>query len=255
MDHDKPPNEKKARGSWPRCQHFVRATREDVANNLTLLVGLPGVVVSPGDAWMPSETTSAECKLVDASPFLSDDQKAEVGKWWLTHSAGANTPNWDIASTCRIQGNHGLILIEAKAHAAELHDDGKAVGKSGRSEENHERIGAAIKEASDALRKTDAGFNLSANSHYQLANRFAWSWKLAAIGVPVVLIYLGFLRANEMHDIGEPFVDEADWARVVFKHSEGIVPDHVWGRPISLSTSGAATFTPLIRSAFVAHSK
>ena len=28
-----------------------------------------------------------------------------------------------------------------------------------------------------------------------MSNRFAWAWKLADLGVPVVLVYLGFFRA------------------------------------------------------------
>ena len=38
-----------------------------------------------------------------------------------------------------------------------------------------------------------------------MSNRFAWAWKLASSSVPVVLIYLGFLRADEMRDKGKPF--------------------------------------------------
>jgi hypothetical protein len=44
------------------------------------------------------------------------------------------------------------------------------------------------------------GWTLSRDSHYQLTNRFAWAWKLASMGVPVVLGYLGFQGAAEMKD-------------------------------------------------------
>ncbi len=51
-------------------------------------------------------------------------------KWWLVHERGANTPNWDIAAGCEIEGKTGVILVEAKANVPEL----KRTRKTGRSE-------------------------------------------------------------------------------------------------------------------------
>ena len=46
--------------------------------------------------------------------------------WWLSVQQGSmTTPNWDIASTCTVQGKPGLLLVEAKAHANELDLKGK----------------------------------------------------------------------------------------------------------------------------------
>jgi hypothetical protein len=64
------------------------------------------------------------------------------------------------------------------------------------------------------------------------------------MGIPVVLIYLGFLKATEMTDQGQPFVDSADWTRVLLGRSQGVVPEQAWGRDIKV---GSATITPLIR--------
>jgi len=53
---------------------------------------------------------------------------------WLAHSGKANTPNWDIANTCKVAGaEKSLLLIEAKAHAAEL------AGKKGGRNSNQMR--------------------------------------------------------------------------------------------------------------------
>ena len=63
-----------------------------------------------------------------------------------------------------------------------------------------------MKEANAGLRKLPTGqWALSTRHHYQLSNRFAWSWKLAMLGVPVVLLYLGFLNAQDMQDDGDLF--------------------------------------------------
>lgn len=45
---------KDRRGSRPRCVAFVDGTRASVAASVTDLVGLPDVLVSPDDHWMPT---------------------------------------------------------------------------------------------------------------------------------------------------------------------------------------------------------
>jgi hypothetical protein len=249
------------RGSFPRCLLFVDGNQTIVADKLTKLVGLPDVYFEAKDFWMPQGlpvpkandmwdmTAVEEAKLLDSigksRHFLSDQQREELTKWWLAREA-RNTPNWDIASTCTIGERDGLLLVEAKAHEAELNQDGKPLDKvaSDSSKANHKRIGRAISAASAGLNTAMAGWNLSRDSHYQLANRFAWAWKLASMGVPVVLVYLGFICASEMKDRGEPFADSADWSRVVLKHSRNIVPEQAWGRDIEI---GSNTIKPLIR--------
>jgi hypothetical protein len=63
---------------------------------------------------------------------------------------------------------------------------------------NSGQIENALIEATVAWNALGSGFALSANSHYQLSNRFAFAWKVAKMGTPVVLLYLGFLDAQEM---------------------------------------------------------
>ena len=180
--------------------------------------------------WMPRGFADpVEAKLGKALSILSSEHRETVTCWWLAVRKHANTPNWDIASTATIHGTKGLLLVEAKAHAAEMKTDGKA--NKGRAE-NHMRIEAACREASAALNDTLPGWVLSVEKNYQLCNRFAWAWKLVALGVPVVLIYLGFLRAEEMRDQGLPLADGDQWDRLVRGYSRGIVPDTIWDEPI-----------------------
>ncbi len=75
---------------------------------------------------------------------------------------------------------------------------------------------------------------ISRDSHYQLSNRFAWSWKLASLGVPIVLIYLGFINATEMSDQGQYFKDAKTWERCILNHSKGIVPENAWERRLNI---------------------
>jgi len=65
------------------------------------------------------------------------------------------------------------------------------------------------------------GFNLSINSHYQLANRLAYLWKLAECGVPAVLLYLGFTGDQYFADY---LHDERHWQRVMGGYMQEVVP-------------------------------
>lgn len=149
---------------------------------------------------------------------------------------------WDIASTCRVEGRTGVLLIEAKTHRGEPGRGGKTHGGN---RQNDEQIRAAIAEANEGLGGQAQGWHLTADSRYQLCNRFAWAWKVSSLGVPVVLVYLGFVNADEMRDPGEPLVDAADWENVVRRHSRAVVPAEVWGKPW---TSRQQQFISLIRS-------
>jgi hypothetical protein len=203
----------------------------------------PAIIDPARHHWMPRGFAQPkEAKLGDALQLLSSEHREAVTGWWLAVRGGANTPNWDIASTVTIDGKEGLVLVEAKAHAAEIKTDGKA--GEGRAE-NHAHIDAACREASAALNAILPGWNLSVASHYQLCNRFAWAWRIAALGVPVVLVYLGFLRAAEMGDQGLPLADADSWERLVRAHSVGILPATAWDQPISID---GTPFRAVIRS-------
>jgi hypothetical protein len=196
--------------------------------------------------WMPwGPARPEEAKLGETPVFLTQEQRENVTAWWLARRQRANTPNWDIAATATIEGCEGLVLVEAKAHDREL----DVRGKNGKGNpENHARITAAIAEANAGLNAALPGWNLTARSHYQLANRFAWAWKLAGMRVPVILVYLGFPRAEEMVDCGRPFADADAWRHHFENHSRGTVPVECWERRLEIN---GTALIPLVRSAEV----
>ena len=59
--------------------------------------------------------------------------------------------------------------------------------------QNYIKITEALNEVSKLY-----GYELKYEECYQMSNRIAWSIKLASIGIPVVLIYLGFINTEEM---------------------------------------------------------
>lgn len=192
----------------------------------------------------------SEAKLGEAKKLLSDDDREAVTAWWLVHRKGASTPNWDIASTATIDG--ALCWLRQKLTPWELSRDGKADDRDETDEEarrrhaeNTARIDLACRGAGASLNRILPGWNLSIASHYQLCNRFAWAWKLASLGVPVVLVYLGFLHADEMRDQGDPRSDAQDWRTLMRNHAVGIVPASIWDEPILI---GCTPLHALIRS-------
>lgn len=159
---------------------------------------------------------------VMARPELWDTLRS----WWLASEKRANTPNWDIAVSCEIEGVAGLVLVEAKANLPELGHAGKTLDSkpSAASEANHHRIGVAIQEACTALRDCDRGVAISRDSHYQLSNRIAFTWKLASLGVPTVLVYLGFCGDNGIADVGAPFKDDTHWRTCFAEYARPVAP-------------------------------
>lgn len=96
--------------------------KEQVANTLTQLAS-PWASVDPSrDHWMPMGVLKRdEAELGKCAQFLSDVDRSELTQWWLIKfTKRARTPNWDLVSTCTIEGRSGLLLIERKAHAGEL---------------------------------------------------------------------------------------------------------------------------------------
>lgn len=247
-------------GSKPRCHLLTDGTKEQVAKRLTELIS-PWGIVTASDSWMPEGFAHpAEAQLHLASSIIADKGfRNRLSDWWLAipGNGRTTTPNWDIASTCSINEKPGILLIEAKSHDAELRNEerGKSLkgednkGVSIDSQRNHVRIGACIQDASLALAaETKLPWALSRDWNYQMANRFAWAWKVAEIGVPVILVYLGFTECEEMRKgkTGQrPFASADDWQQMVEDHSRTLFPREVWNKQWTVS---GQSFIPLIRS-------
>ena len=147
----------------------------------------------------------------------------ELNQWWLAEPHGANTPNWDLAVVAEIEGIDGLLLLEAKGHVSELSTSGKRNPQNTKgSRANHDSIGKAIQIARHGLAKIEPSIDISRDSHYQLSNRLAFTWKLATLGIPVVLIYLGFLGDDGIADVGPPFENIEKWVSTFTTHFNSV---------------------------------
>jgi len=218
--------------------------RPEFCVELLRLVAPVDVRISARSVWMPRGYRAPdEARLETFGPQVLPNSEVWLGlrKWWLAHELGANTPNWDIAMGCEIEGRPGVIVVEAKANVPELSVAGKPVDStaSAASAENHQRIGRAINEACAELQRISASTAINRDSHYQLSNRVAFAWKLASLGVPTVLVYLGFLGDEGIKDAGAPFTDSAHWEATFAEYAHSMVPKDLFERRIDCRAAPA----------------
>ena len=165
-----------------------------------------------------------------------------VQNWWLPQQSTGRPPKgvtWDLLSTCTVSQRRGLLLVEAKAHKSESWSR-----PSAQSKVNHSHIVRVLQEVNRGLRAVVGdSVNITIDSHYQLANRLAWTWKLAECGLPVVLLYLGFIGDTHFRDC---FRHDDHWQGVMKVHLEGSVPLDLPGRTITVGSTGS--FVLLVKS-------
>ncbi len=182
------------------------------------------IIFSNQEIFLPSKQVQNEAQLKN---FLLDkfpgELKTQIVNWWIAEKPQfSNTPNWDFISTCTIDGVKGLLLIEAKAHVQELKKEksGKRINNK-YSELNHSKIEEAITQAKVELSVAYPDIKISRDKCYQLSNRIAHAWWLANQGIPVVLVYLGFLNCEDMSD-GKCtlFKKDEDWQECFRDHAK-----------------------------------
>jgi hypothetical protein len=201
-----------------------------------------GTLISTGDVYRPmGAADDMEYELPEFSREYLDGrfeyrQIAEPAWWIVKRNAGVRTPNFDLISTATICGMSGVLLVEAKAHHGELETCGKSF-KSSSSLENHQKIGASIELANRALNAIAPGFKLNRDAFYQVSNRIAWGWRLASLGVPVTVLYLGFVQDPFWPK--DQFESNEDWMRAARSYLGNVVPVDVLGRRLQCSERGS----------------
>lgn len=223
---------------------------KDFIANINKLIKDTKAKITVYDNWMPKSLhhdKEAELKnflKYNFTPKLYTD----IVKWWV--HTDATTPNWDIISTCTINGKRGILLVEAKAHWDELEKEshGKSLKSdaSANSIKNHERIGDAINEANNSIKKTYSQINISRDKCYQLSNRIAYASWLASQDIPAVLVYLGFLNCDDMDYNGRRlFKNDEDWQSCFNEHSKKVGADIITNKWVDC---GPSQFITICRS-------
>jgi hypothetical protein len=200
---------------------------DDFIKTLNRLIKTSGASITEGNISIPNAQTPN--KEVTLSTFLRqnfDSKKAdEITEWWI--KVGTATPKWDFISTCTIDGKTGILLVEAKAHHGELKKDKKLLKKDASSEtlQNHDQIALAINDANEHIQKGINSITLSRDTCYQFSNRVAHAWWLANHGIPVVLLYLGFLNCEDLNVENKKnqyklFTSNEDWETCFINHTK-----------------------------------
>jgi hypothetical protein len=223
--------------------------RKDSLEILNNLLGNSGAFVSDEDTYIPrGYNDPEEMELRDFGPkYLADVVDwSMIRKWWPDYPA--KSPQWDLLITCSFATKRGLVLVEAKANESELDWEGKSLRRkpSEESIDNHRQIRDRISEARRSLDEKISGVNIQRDSHYQLANRVAFAWKLAQCGMPTVLLYLGFLGDTGIVDVGIPFRDNDHWQRVMGAYIHGVLPQSFLETRIEFKDAGSMII--LVRS-------
>jgi hypothetical protein len=228
---------------WVESSNFLNTLREWVTPQ--------GFTVATDATWMPNGwNRPRESRLFDASSaFLDSGRKDTMQRWWLAHAG--NIPNWDLIVQAAGRDGSALVLVEAKAHVGEFDCKPKPLSSRRdqhaqlRTNDNHLQIGLAIAEASNALSSVHPGISIARDRHYQLSNRIAMAWKLASLGIPNALIFLGFTGDPEISKEGHYFADDGHWQGAFAEYIAGSLPIQLLDNDISC---GAASFRLLSRS-------
>jgi len=208
----------------------------------SLIQGTEAIITAKDDKHFPlglHNDKEAELKDFLAGHFTAK-QGTDIRNWWLAVSTpNTRTPNWDLISTCTINGKKGILLVEAKAHKQEL--NGESHGKklklkpSDDSISNHGKIGLAINEAREGI----DGISISRDNCYQLSNRVAHAWWLANQGIPVVLLYLGFLNVKDMDNGKNKLLEtNKDWTDCFSNHASKVGVDNIIDKWVDCGKSG-----------------
>jgi len=123
--------------------------------------------------------------------WVNDLHNRVLGDWWPRQ--GNHPSRHMLARPCTIQRRHdgvlpdGLLLIERRSPESSCD-----AGEEGRGQ-----IQDAIASTNEYFHEVMGGsWSLSAEGYYRLSNRVAWAWRLAHLGIPVVLYYEGYQMGN-----------------------------------------------------------
>ncbi|CAN5514922.1 hypothetical protein BH10BAC5_BH10BAC5_24000 [soil metagenome] len=231
---------------WVSSKNFLRSVNS--------LICISGAEISKTDIKYPDPFTTGEVELRD---FLRENFDPAIAKdledWWLGSSIKKYlTPKWDLISTCTIAGQKGILLVESKAHWDELKTTGKIYKQNYSKVERmfHKKICNAIEGANYAISIEKPGVSITPFTCYQLSSHISHAYFLAQNGIPVVLLYLGFVNASyKMKKIGlKPFRTKDDWQTCFRNAAKLIGADILIDETIPI---GKTSFTLLCESLII----
>lgn len=190
----------RSHGSSPSLLQMITSGRID-----NLLNEMDGVEVIP-DTNVPSKDYQKERELkthLDNQGYNHEEVEC-ISKWWPSRS-----PVWDFICKANLNGEEGLILLEAKSHKGETKKarkpapDPKNVFDLEQATMNHQRIEENINKEINELGGVYSGY-------YQIANRVSFAIKARKVlKKPVLLVFIGYILVNYFGN--DNFKSSEDW--------------------------------------------
>ena len=205
---------------WKDIQDW--ATKYNFERQLLKILAEAGVNINSVIYHLPNKNNVREVILENEDYRLFQNHKThnKVLDWLNGNKDIGRMPKWDIAASCQIEDKNGLILIQAITHEEEFNADDKCEATG----ENRKGIMKAIEECNKDLNlRLDTHVKLSITSNYQLSNHIAYAWKLANLGIPTVLLYLGYIGDNKNYP-NNYIKDHDHWMRILGCFMKGVLP-------------------------------
>ena len=175
--------------------------------------------------------------------FPMPDRRRLARDWWVPYPSARNRyPDWDLLCQIDVAGTPGILLVHAIADTEELrqHDRRERPDPTQPLRlANDYCVRLRLADANRQLAQLDLGnFQLSADHRYGISWRIAFLHKLAAEGIPVVLMYLGWLQPPEWAT-SHGFQSAEHWDRVVRDHMRPVAPEAFLDRWLAAEGGGA----------------
>ena len=208
------------------------------------LIKNTGAVVTADDIRRPDPPKNTkEFELRNFLPHAFDEKLGkDIESFWLASvTKNTKTPEWDLISTCTLNGKKGILLVEAKAHRLEIEIERKPEKIALDFGKNFEKKKQNFIHINEDLNKSFPGIDLSVEKCSQMSHHIAHAWWLASRGIPVVLLYLGFLNADEKKRRSKRnYHSDEDWYQSFFSAAKVIGADKMIDKRIDC---GESSFT------------
>jgi hypothetical protein len=225
------PQPEGVRGSLRWVQHFVNKDPDALET---------AIGVGPIN-WCSPLASDGYAEYRDSS--ILDLLKVKLSKRPLSSFWPARGPQWDALGRA---ASGELILVEAKAHVAEILSPGTKA-----SEHALERIRASLAETAAGMGAAVPGAVDWSQKFYQYTNRLAHVYFFRKLNdIPALLIFLYFIGDREMN--GPASRQEWEAATAVLHEALGLrgrVPLYVKDAFVEVPASQSAAGAPLIRPA------
>lgn len=195
------------------------------------LDGTKGILLVEAKSHYGEMEAGGKTIAVDLSnKFITNEIRALVKERFKTAALKLKLTTMEFGHLMRILNEHSLLDdMLLKSYLDKLR--------------HHDEIGNAISEARGALLHYCDNISISRDNHYQLSNRIAYTWKLASMGIPTILLYMGFTNDPAWVSNRDHFESKQKWDDAIKSYfTEVGAEDLLQERRIALNNGSSMYF-------------